>query len=113
MSAFPKTRTAASYIARHGPGELTRARAAILLAQLDACDDLLFGADAPAALQDPLRDLTQAARDLAGPAWLDAASDDPDITAFTALSAVPVLPSPAELDEITSCMLWARFAPPV
>jgi len=113
MSAFPKIRTAASYIARHGPGELTRARAAVLLARLDACDDLLSGAGAAAVLHSPLRDLVQAARDLAGPAWLAAASDDPGITAFTALpAAAPVLPSPAELDEITSRMLRARFAPP-
>jgi hypothetical protein len=63
----------------------------------------------PAALHGLLRDLVLAARDLAGPAWLAAASDDPDIAAFTALQATPVPPSPAELDEIISRVLWARF----
>ena len=53
-----------------------------------------------------------AARDLAGPSWLAAASDDPDIAAFTALQATPAPPSPAGLDEIISRVLWARFPPP-
>jgi len=66
----------------------------------------------PAALHGVLRDLVLAARDLAGPAWLAAASDDPDIAAFTALQATPVPPAPAELDEIISRVLRARFAPP-
>jgi hypothetical protein len=66
----------------------------------------------PAALHGLLRDLVLAARDLAGPAWLAAASDDPDIAAFTALQATPVPPSPAELDEIISRVLWARFPRP-
>ena len=114
MSAFPKTRAAAGYAARHGPGELTRARAAILLARLDAFEDLLPGGDGdvPAALHGLLRDLVLAARDLAGPAWLAAVGDDPGIAAFTALQATPVPPAPAELDEIISRVLWARFAPP-
>ena len=66
----------------------------------------------PAVFHGVLRDLVLAARDLAGPAWLAAASDDPDIAAFTALQATPVPPSPAELDEIISRVLRARFAPP-
>ena len=45
MSAFPKTRAAAGYAARHARSELARARAAILLARLDACEDLLPGGD--------------------------------------------------------------------
>ena len=53
-----------------------------------------------------------AARDLAGPSWLAAASDDPDIAAFTALQATPAPPSPAGLDAIISRVLWARFPPP-
>jgi hypothetical protein len=67
VSAFPKTRAAAGYAARHGPGELARARAAILLARLDAFEDLLPGGDGdvPAALHGLLRDLVLAARDLA------------------------------------------------
>src|SRR6266568_2461313 len=92
MSAFPKTRAAVRYAARHARSELARARAAVL--------------------HGVLRDLVLAARDLAGPAWLAAASDDPDIAAFTALQATPVPPAPAELDEIISRVLRARFAPP-
>jgi anti-sigma B factor antagonist len=65
-----------------------------------------------AALHGLLRDLVLAARDLAGPSWLAAASDDPDIAAFTALQAAPAPPSPAGLDEIISRVLWARFPPP-
>ncbi len=113
MSAFPKTRAAAGYAARHARSELARARAAILLARLDACEDLLPGGDGdvPAALHGLLRDLVLAARDLAGPAWLAAVGDDPGIAAFTALQATPAPPSPAELDEIISRVLWARFPP--
>lgn len=114
MSTFPKTRAAARYIARHAPGELTRARAAVLTAKLGAYEDNPADGDGdvPAALHGLLRDLVLAARDLAGPAWLAATSDDPDIAAFTALQATPIPPSPAELDEIISRVLWARFAPP-
>jgi hypothetical protein len=112
MSTFPKTRAAAGYIARHAPGELARARAAVLTARLDACEDVPAAGDVPAVFHGLLRDLVLAARDLASPAWLDAASDDPDIAAFTALQASLVPPSPAGLDEIISRVLWARFAPP-
>jgi hypothetical protein len=112
MSTFPKTRAAAGYIAWHARGELTRGRATALTARLDACEDIPSGGDVPAVFHGLLRDLVLAARDLAGPAWLAAASDDPDIAAFTALQAILVPPSPAELDEIISRVLWARFAPP-
>jgi hypothetical protein len=112
MSTFPKSRAAAGYIARHARGELARARAAVLLTRLDACEDVPAGGDVPAVLHGLLRDLVLAARDLAGPAWLAAASDDPDIAAFSALQATPVPPSPAELDDIISRVLWSRFAPP-
>ena len=89
MSVFPKTRAAAGHIAGTGPGELARARATILLARLGACEDILPGGEGgvPAALHGLLRDLVLAVRDLAGPAWLDASGDDPDVTAFTALEA--------------------------
>jgi hypothetical protein len=62
VSAFPKTRAAAGYAARHGSGELTRARAAILLARLDACEDLLpdSDGDVPGALRGLLLDLIAA-----------------------------------------------------
>ena len=112
MSLFPKTRTAAGYIAGTGPGELARARAIILLARLGACDDILPGGegDVPAALRGLLRDLVLAVRDLAGPAWLDASGDDPDVAAFTVLEAASP-PDRARIDEICSRVLWARFAP--
>jgi len=77
MSVFPKTRAAAGYIAAAGPGELARTRAAILLARLGTCDDILpggAGGDVPAALHGLLRDLMQAVRDPAGPpGWTPAA----------------------------------------
>ena len=111
MSAFPKTRAAARYAARHARSELARARAAVLLTRLGACEDIPAGGDVPAALHGVLRDLVLAARDLAGPAWLAAVGDDPGIAAFTALQATPAPPSPAELDEIISRVLWARFPP--
>jgi hypothetical protein len=113
MSVFPKTRAAAGYIAGAGPGELARARAAILLARLDACDDILAAGegDVPAGLHGLLRDLVQAIRDLAGPAWLDASGDDPDVAAFTVLEAAASPPDPVRADEICSRVLWARFSP--
>jgi hypothetical protein len=112
MSAFPKTRAAARYAARHARGELARARAAVLTARLGACENIPADDAVPAVFHGVLRDLVLAARDLAGPAWLEASGDDPDVAAFTALQATPVPPSPAELDEIISRVLWARFAPP-
>lgn len=113
MSVFPKTRAAAGYIAGTVPGELARARAAILLARLDACDDILAAGagDVPAGLHGLLRDLVLAVRDLAGRAWLVASGDDPDVAAFTVLEAAASPPDPARADEICSRVLWARFAP--
>jgi len=112
MSAFPKTRAAGRYTARHARGELARARAAAVLATLGACEGIPAGGEVPAVFHGLLRDLVLAVRDLAGPAWLEASGDDPDVAAFTALQATPVPPSPAELDEIIARVLWARFAPP-
>jgi hypothetical protein len=83
-----------------------------LLTRLEACEDIPAGGDVPAVFHGVLRDLVLAARDRPGPAWLAAASDDPGVVAFTALQATPVPPAPAELDEIISRVLWARFAPP-
>jgi len=70
MSVFPRTRTAAGYIAGTVPGELARARAAILLARLDACDDILAAGagDVPAGLHGLLRDLVLARQRPAPPA---------------------------------------------
>jgi hypothetical protein len=39
----------------------------------------------PPAVAGLFRGLVLAARDLAGPAWLAASGDDPDVTAFTTL----------------------------
>jgi hypothetical protein len=103
VSVFPKTRAAAGHIAGAGPGELARARAAILLARLGACEDILPGdGDVPAVLHGLLRDLVLAVRDLAGTAWLDASGDDPDVAAFTVLEAAASPPDPARIDEICS-----------
>jgi len=68
MSAFPETRAAAGYAARYGPqraGPRARRRAA-------------------AAAQPLPGGLVRAVRDPAGPAWLEASGDDPDVAAFTA-----------------------------
>jgi hypothetical protein len=112
MSAFPKTCAAARYAAQHSRSELARARAAVLLTKLGACEDIPADGDVPAVVHGLLRDVVLAAHDLVGPAWFATVRGDPDITAFTALQATPVPPSPAELDEIISRVLWARFAPP-
>jgi hypothetical protein len=113
MSVFPKTRAAAAYIADTGPGELARARATFLLARLGACEDILPGGegDLAAGLRGLLRDLVLAVRDLAGPAWLDASSDDPDVAAFTVLDAAASPPDPARIDEICSRVLWGTVRP--
>lgn len=114
MSYFPKTRAAAGYAASQGHGALTRGRAAMLVRRLRSCETALdrAGGRIPPADSGPLRDLVLAARDLAGRAWLAARADDPDVAAFTALESEPVSPAPADLDEVVSRVLWARFAPP-
>jgi hypothetical protein len=58
-----------------------------------------------------LRGLVLTVRELAGPAWLSANTDDPDIAAFTALADTPTAPPPADLDEMLARVLWARFTP--
>ena len=113
MSEFRKTRTAAGYAASHGRGGLASSRAVALLKRLGACEATLaaWDADKPAIADGQLRGLVLAARDLAGQTWLAASRDDPDVAAFTALETTRVPPAPAELDEIISRALWARFAP--
>ena len=103
MASFRKTRAAAVYAARHASATLTRVRAAALLEQL---------ADWETAA-DPglLRSLVIAVRELAGTDWLEAMADDPDVTAFTAISATASAPSPDWIDETFSRVLWARFSP--
>lgn len=113
MSYFPKTLAAAGYAAEHARGALAHGRAGLLVRRLRACETVLDqanGQNLPAA-SGPLRDVVLAARDLVGPAWLDASADDPDVAAFTALESAPAPPASADLDEIVSRVLWARFAP--
>jgi hypothetical protein len=109
VSTFPKTRAAAGYTARHGQTELARTRAIALLKRLSACEAAVAGASGqPPAVAGLPRGLVLAARDLAGPAWLAASGDDPDVTAFTTLQATLRPPEVAEIDEICSRVLWAR-----
>ena len=112
MGSFRKTRTAAGYAARHASAALTRVRAAALLEQL-ARWETADGTIGPQAAADPglLRSLVIAVRDLAGTGWLDAMADDPDVAAFTALSATATAPPPERIDETCSRLLWARFSP--
>jgi hypothetical protein len=77
---FGKTRAAAEYAALHALADLTRARAAVVLRELAACETALAGGNGrpPAAASAALlRGLVIAVRDLAGPAWLEASADDP------------------------------------
>jgi len=84
-----------------------------VLTRLDACEAALAGGygEMPAIVHGMLRDLVLAVRDLVSRAWLAAGSDAPDIAAFNALESIPAPPAPADLDEIISRVLWARFAP--
>lgn len=113
MSTFAKTRAAAEYAARHCRTELTRTRAAVLLQRLSACEAALAGGNGqlPVTAAGLLRSLALAVGDLAGPAWLEASGDDPDVAAFTAMQATASPPDPARTDKICSRVLWARFAP--
>ena len=113
MSYFPKTQAAAGYAASQERSVLARGRAAVLIRRLQACETALdtAGGHTPPPASGPLRDLVLAARDLVGPAWLAASADDPDIEAFTILESSPAPPALADLDEVLSRVLWARFAP--
>lgn len=113
MTTFPKIRAAAEYAARHNNSDLTCARAAVLLKRAGVCEAALAGTEGrmPMTMAGLLRALVLATRDLAGPAWLAASADDPDVAAFTALEATVSPPDPARIDEICSRVLWARYAP--
>jgi hypothetical protein len=113
VELFRKTRTAAGYAARHASAALTRARAAALLEQLAAWETVAEVNTRPQAAADPglLRSLVIAVRDLTGTSWLDAMADDPDVAAFTTLSATASAPPPDRIDETCSRLLWARFSP--
>jgi uncharacterized protein (DUF2267 family) len=111
MGAFTKTRAAADYIRRHASSDLTSHRALELLEQLRSCEAALAAeGDVPVAVQSLLRALVLTVRELTGTGWLAVNRDDPDIAAFAALDMKPHPPPPADLDEILSRVLWARFA---
>jgi hypothetical protein len=114
VEPFRKTRAAVRYAARSASAELTRVRAAALLEQLADWETAAAdGSLRQQAAADPglLRSLVIAVRELAGPDWLDAMDDDPDVAAFTAISATASAPSPDRIDETCSRVLWARFSP--
>jgi hypothetical protein len=111
MATFGKTRAAADYICRHTSSDLTRYRALVLLARLRSCEaalDTVTG-DMPVLVKDQFLDLAHTVRDLVGTIWLTVNADDPDVAAFAALDSTPTVPSPADLDEILSRVLWACF----
>ena len=112
MITFTKTRSAAHYISRHTTSDLTQSRALVLVKRLGVCEAALAAADGdPALAHGLLRGLVRTVRKLAGPTWLSANTDDPDIAAFTALGDAPAPPPPGELDELLARVLWARFTP--
>jgi hypothetical protein len=114
MITFTKTRSAADYISRHTTSDLARSRALVLLKRLRVCEAALTATDGdPSLAHSLLRGLMLTVRELAGPAWLAANTDDPDIAAFTALASAPTPPPPAGLDELLARVLWARYAPAV
>lgn len=111
MGAFTKTRAAADYICRHTSSTLTCHRALKLLKQLGSCEAALTAeGDMPVAVQSLLRSLVITVREMTGTGWLAVNRDDPDIAAFAALDMKPHPPSPADIDEVLSRVLWARFA---
>jgi len=90
MITFTKTRSAADYISRHTTSDLARSRALVLLKRLRVCEAALTATDGdPSLAHSLLRGLVLTVRELAGPAWLAANTDDPDIAAFTALASAP------------------------
>jgi hypothetical protein len=114
VESFRKTRAAARYAARNASNGLTRIRAVALLEQLAEWETTAAdGNIRQQAAADPglLRSLVIAVRELAGIGWLDAMADDPDVAAFTAISATASAPSPDRIDETCSRVLWARFSP--
>jgi len=101
-----KTRTAAEYVhARTRSAELRDRAAEVLrvVADVDAAEG------SPATL----RDVVVSVADCAGPEWLEAHADDPDVRRLKAFLENPVLlpGDPAELDELLATVLWARHGP--
>jgi uncharacterized protein (DUF2267 family) len=90
---------------------ISPATALELLTQLRSCEAALATeGDVPVAVHSLLRALALTVRELTGTGWLAVNGDDPDIAAFAALDMKPHPPSPADLDEVLSRVLWARFA---
>ncbi|MBA9003371.1 MULTISPECIES: hypothetical protein [Thermomonospora] len=111
-TALRKTRTAAEYVHRSAAGPLAREHAVEILRTAAAYE--LH--PAPAAAPLLLADLLTAVAECAGPAWLKANADDPDIARFTALvdqtqdeTAEP--PTITDLDELLAAVLWTRHGP--
>jgi hypothetical protein len=95
MITFTKTRSAADYISRHTTSDLARSRALVLLKRLRVCEAALTATDGdPSLAHSLLRGLVLTVRELAGPAWLAANTDDPDIAAFIALASALTPPTP-------------------
>jgi hypothetical protein len=112
MITFTKTRSAADYISHHTSSDLARSRALVLLKRLGVAEAALAATNGdPGLVHSLLRGLVLTVRELAGPTWLSANTDDPDIAAFTALGDAPAPPPPGELDELLARVLWARFTP--
>lgn len=65
----------------------------------------------PVTVAALLRGVVLATRELAGPTWLEASCEHPDMAAFIPLQATASPPDPARIDEICSRALWAQFAP--
>jgi hypothetical protein len=136
---FRKTRTAAGYLLLQGNGDATRyERVRRLFTALQACDRALATGDRKPA--DAIADVLLATADMAGRDWLAANATDPDVRRLRrALCAgrldgadhvrdayhggpnsrhaavgrtEPAAPAVAELDELLSRVLWARYGPP-
>jgi hypothetical protein len=111
MITFTMTRSAADQIGGRTSSAFARAQALVLLKRLGSCETALAAVGEDQRLvQSLLRGLVLCVEKLAGPSWLVANAEDPDIAAFTALGATPAPPPPADLDEILARVLWARFA---
>jgi hypothetical protein len=93
MITFIKTRSAADYISRHTTSDLTQSRALALVKRLGVCEAALAAADGdPALAHGLLRGLVRTVRELAGPAWLSANTDDPTSPPSPAWTTHPPIP---------------------
>lgn len=113
MGTFPRTRAAAERIRDHARSDIARARADQLLDQLARCETALARSTRQPcpSTWGLLRALVLTVRDLAGRWWLEASSDDPAVSAFTALLDSPAPPAITNLDRIAGGVLNARYGP--